>query len=140
MKKPITPRHGETLRDAIDRIRRVFTPDPDRALYLYTKPSDYNKYGATIVVYAIFDSSLGVARLHRMTVDKQQIPEFHNKGVDEWAIWIQTNVPGILRNTVTTYLNRTKPGVWRIRGIIGWHFIKTPEVRRRYRDAEGKIL
>lgn len=132
-----------TLKQAIERLRRVGTPDRDYSLFLVTHPEDYQLRGWKIVVYAIFDSSAGTATLYKLVLDKRDSVHFkenYSDDVEGWARFVREKVPDILRNATTSYLNKRNNGrmSWRIRGIIGWNFLTDAATQRRIYHLKSK--
>ena len=129
----LTPTAVETLKDRVDEIRRSFTPDPAKALYMVAEPSDYGRVGSIVKVYTIWDSAQGDATLYVLTVNKSKsvASPLYEADVDTWAYWLRENVPIILKNVTRPYLIRTSQTNWKLRGIMGWHFGTVGKKRRK---------
>jgi hypothetical protein len=125
-----TPTAAETLRDRVDALRRAFTPDPSKSLYLVSEPSDYAKTGSVVKVYTIWDSAQGDATLYVLIINKSKSATFEDADVDLWADWIKKNVPKILMDVTRPYLIRTSQTNWKLRGIMGWHFATMGKKRK----------
>lgn len=108
------------IKDQIQAMRRTYPLiSKAHARFLYSKASDLNRKGRSIMVHMVLWSDDGRVSFHRTNFTRTRA-----MSVIEWAGWLQANAPTVMVNSVLAYVNRTFGSTWNIDKVFGWHFSK----------------